>query len=143
MPGVKRDPAILVDTGPIVAIFDEDDADRKACLETLQVIRCPLITVWPVITEAMRLLSPSEQAQDRLWELIARTVLQIADLTREDAVRMRHLMSKYADLPMDLADAALVRVAEREKLRTVFTLDQADFRVYAPSHIRAFRLLPP
>jgi hypothetical protein len=52
-------------------------------------------------------------------------------------------MHKYADLPMDVADAALVRVAERENICTIFTLDREDFRIYVPSHIRTFRLLPP
>lgn len=140
---MTRDVAVLVDTGPIVAIFDEDDADHKTCLEVSRSIRCPLITVWPVITEAMYLLSPSPQTQDRLWEFIIRGALRMAELTQADAPRLRELMHKYADLPMDLADAALVRVAEREKVRTIFTLDQSDFRVYVPSHIRAFRLLPP
>jgi hypothetical protein len=126
-----------------VAIFDEDDAEHETCLDVSRSIRCPLITVWPVITEAMYLLSPSSQTQDRLWEFIAVGALRIAELAKEDAPRLRELMHKYADLPMDVADAALVRVAERENIRTVFTLDQSDFRVYAPSHIRAFRLLPP
>jgi len=55
---------------------------------------------------------------------------------------MRELMRKYQDLPMDLADAALVRVAEREKLRRVFTLDQRDFQIYRPSRLGRFSLLP-
>jgi len=139
---MKKDVAVLVDTGPIVAIFDESDADHEACLETLRSIRCPLITVWPVITEAMHLLSASSQTQDRLWELIARSSLRLTDLATPNISRIRQLMRKYSDLPMDLADAALVCVAERENIRTIFTLDR-DFRVYAPSHIRSFRLLPP
>lgn len=91
----------------------------------------------------MYLLAPSPRTQDRLWEFIVRGSMRLAELTKEDAPRMRQLMRKYADLPMDFADAALVRVAERESLRTVFTLDCSDFRVYFPLHIRAFRLLPP
>jgi hypothetical protein len=140
---MRKDVAVLVDTGPLVAIFDEDDADHETCLEVSRSIRCPLITVWPVITEAMYLLSPSPQTQDRLWEFIVRGALQIAELTQADVPHLRQIMPKYADLPMDLADAALVRVAERENIRTIFTLDQTDFHIYVPSHIRAFRLLPP
>ena len=139
---MKKDVAVLVDTGPIVAIFDEGDADHEVCLETLRSIRCPLITIWPVITEAMHLLSASSQTQDRLWELIARGSLRLTDLATPNISRMRQLMRKYSDLPMDLADAALVCVAERDNIRTIFTLDR-DFRVYAPSHVRSFRLLPP
>ena len=55
---------------------------------------------------------------------------------------MRELMKKYRDLPMDLADAALVRVAEREKVRVVFTIDRKDFGVYRPHRLGRFTLLP-
>jgi predicted nucleic acid-binding protein len=52
-------------------------------------------------------------------------------------------MLKYSDLPMGFADAALVRVAERDDIRTIFTLDRGDFHFYSPYHVRSFRLLPP
>ena len=61
----------------------------------------------------------------------------------DDIPRMRELMLKYRDLPMDLADAGLVRVAERERLRRIFTLDRRDFQVYRPSRIGRFAILPP
>ena len=56
---------------------------------------------------------------------------------------MRELMRKYRDLPIDLADPGLVRVAERERLRRIFTLDRRDFQVYRPSRIGRFTILPP
>ncbi|MGH9316287.1 MAG: hypothetical protein ACRD1P_04175, partial [Thermoanaerobaculia bacterium] len=59
-----------------------------------------------------------------------------------DVPRMRELMHKYRDLPMDLADAALVRVAERERLSKVFTIDRRDFQLYRPKGIRRFTILP-
>ena len=55
---------------------------------------------------------------------------------------MRELMKRYRDLPMDLADAALVRIAERQKLREVFTLDKKDFSVYRPSRMGRFVIVP-
>jgi predicted nucleic acid-binding protein len=55
---------------------------------------------------------------------------------------MRDLMRKYKDLPMDLADAALVRVAEREKLARIFTIDRRDFEVYRPRGLPGFAILP-
>jgi len=143
VPKMKRDVAVLVDTGPMVAIIDRGQAEHDLCVEPAREIRCPLLTVWPVMTEAMYLLSFSSRGQDALWEMIESRALRIANLTNEDAPRLRQLMHQYADLPMDLADAALVWVAERENVRTIFTLDRSDFRVYVPSHIRAFRLLPP
>jgi predicted nucleic acid-binding protein len=55
---------------------------------------------------------------------------------------MRELMREYRDLPMDLADAALVRTAEREKISRVFTIDRRDFEVYRPRGIRRFTIVP-
>ena len=63
-------------------------------------------------------------------------------LDEADAPRMRELMEKYRDLPMDLADAALVRVAERESLTEIFTLDRAHFRTYRPGRRRSFSIVP-
>ena len=58
-----------------------------------------------------------------------------------DIPRIQELMKKYRNLPMDLADAALVRVAERDKLQSVFTLDYHGFRLYRPSHVRSLSLI--
>jgi predicted nucleic acid-binding protein len=68
--------------------------------------------------------------------------VEILILGKEDLVRMRELMRKYRDLPMDLADAALVRVAERERVRRIFTLDRRDFQIYRPSRIGRFVIFP-
>ncbi|HEX2664630.1 MAG TPA: PIN domain-containing protein [Candidatus Acidoferrum sp.] len=121
---------ILVDAGPLVALVDADDQYHKKCVAALKVLREPLATVWPPVTEAMYLLSDLPKAQEALWEMLARGVLQLLSLDLADVPRMRELMSKYVDRPMDLADAALVRVAEREGIRKIFTLDREDFGVY-------------
>ncbi len=134
--------AVLVDTGPLVALFDRDDIHHARCVQALRGIHRPLVTVWPVLTEATYLLSFSFQAQEDLWEFVERGGLQIADLTARDVSRIRALMRKYHDHPMDLADAALVRVAERQDLRTVFTLDHGDFRTYRLPHGKSFSLIP-
>jgi predicted nucleic acid-binding protein len=68
--------------------------------------------------------------------------VEILLLRNEDVARMKELMRKYRDLPMDLADAALVRVAERERLRRIFTVDRRDFQIYRPSRIGRFTVLP-
>ena len=121
---------ILVDAGPLVALVDADDQFHKKCVAALKVVREPLVTVWPPVTEAMYLLSDLPKAQDALWEMVARGVLQLLPLDLADVSRIRELMGKYADRPMDLADAALVRVAEREGIRKIFTVDRKDFGVY-------------
>jgi uncharacterized protein len=133
---------ILVDAGPLVALIHADDRHHVRCREALKTIREPLGTVWPAVTEAMYLLGFSSRAQDALWRLLERDAVKILSLDASDAPRMRELMRKYSDLPMDLADAALVRVAEREKIPRVFTIDRRDFEVYRPRGLRRFAILP-
>jgi len=96
----------------------------------LKSLREPLATVWPALTEAMYLLADFSIGQDAIWEMIARGALQLQRLDATDVPRIRELMRKYANRPMDLADAALIRVAEREGLRKIFTVDRKDFSVY-------------
>jgi uncharacterized protein len=136
-------PAVLVDTGPLVALLDRSDPYHLSCQESLSSLDDSLVTVWPVVTEAMYLLRAYWQAQDALWEMIESGAVQIVSLGIDDIPRMTELMRKYRDLPMDLADAGLVRVAERERLRRIFTLDRRDFQVYRPSRIGRFAILPP
>jgi hypothetical protein len=101
----------------------------------------PLATTVPVLTEALYLLSFSWQLQDDLWEFIVEGNLQIYNLDRDLMKTCRELMKKYHDLPMDLADASLVAVADAENIRTIFTLDK-DFKVYRTKQNKQFKMLP-
>jgi predicted nucleic acid-binding protein len=133
---------ILCDAGPLVALLHASDTHHETCREAFRSLSEPLVTVWPAFTEAMYLLGFSWQAQDALWAFVERGALGFLPLAVEDASRMRELMQKYRDLPMDLADAALVRVAERERLARIFTLDRRHFSVYRPQGLGGFELLP-
>jgi uncharacterized protein len=133
---------ILVDAGPLIALIHQDDNEHRRCRDTFAVMDEPLGTVWPVVTEALHLLSFSWRAQDALWEMIESGAIEMLPLGIEDIPRIRELMRKYRDLPMDFADGALVRVAERERLRRIFTLDRRNFQVYRPSRIGRFVILP-
>jgi predicted nucleic acid-binding protein len=133
---------ILIDAGPMVALISASDNHHESCRAALESIAEPIATVWPAFTEAMYLLRSSWPAQRALWEMIERGTIDLHYLNIDDVRRMRELMEKYRDLPMDLADAALVRVAEREKIRRIFTLDRRDFSVYRPVGVGRFTLLP-
>lgn len=133
---------MLVDTGPLVAVFNETDRWHTACVKALSALRDPLMTTWPTITEAMYLLDASVKAQDGLWDFLLSGALIALPLGAEDIARMRELMRQYRNRHPDLADAALIRVAERERITTIFTIDQQDFRIYQPLHTRFFQLLP-
>lgn len=121
---------ILVDAGPLVALVDADDQHHSKCVSALKRLREPLATVWPPFTEAMYLLADLPAAQEALWEMLERGAMYLLPLDSGDAPRMRELMRKYSNRPMDLADAALLRVAEREGIRKIFTVDRRDFAGY-------------
>jgi uncharacterized protein len=134
--------AVLVDAGPLVALLDRSDDRHEEVVEALKGIHDPLVSVWPALVEAMYLLSFSWRAQKALWELIETGTIRLLDLDEADIGPMKNLMEKYRDLPMDMADAALVRIAEREGIRRVLTLDHRDFSVYRLARKGSFTLLP-
>jgi predicted nucleic acid-binding protein len=121
---------ILVDAGPLVALVDSDDQHHQKCVTALRQIKEPLATVWPALTEALYLLNDLPAGQEAVWDSILRGVIGILPLDVEDIPRIRELMRKYRDRGMELADAALIRTAERENVRKFFTVDRSDFAVY-------------
>lgn len=133
---------ILVDAGPLVALLHRDDHDHRLCVDALRELRGPLLTTWMPVTEAMYLLEFSVSAQGALLEMIERHALEVLELDADDLPKIRTLMKKYADLPMDFADATLVHVANREKIREVFTLDRRDFGVYRLKRGQSFTMVP-
>ena len=133
---------ILIDTGPIVALLRRPDQHHEQCAAALRKLERPLATVWPVVTEAMFLLGDRPDAQAALWQSLEDEAIALLALDRDDVPRIRELMWKYRDRPMDFADAALVRVAEREGLDSVFTVDRKDFGVYRLSGRRRFQIVP-
>jgi len=133
----------LTDAGPLVALIDADEADHQACRVALAGLLLPLVTSWPAFTEAMYLLSRAggRTGQEALWSLTLSGRLGIAELSRSAVERSARLMAKYADLPMDLADATLVALAEELGERRIFTLD-ADFEIYRIQGRRRFQIIP-
>lgn len=134
---------ILADAGPLIALIDADEADHRLCADTLRQLTLPLVTTWPAFTEAMYLLSRAGGTAGRhaLWTLVFSGRLQIAELSRAALERSAALMDKYADRPMDLADATLVAVAEIRNQRRIFTLDQ-DFTIYRINGRTRFDIVP-
>lgn len=121
---------ILVDTGPLVALFDPQDAQHARCREVLRTLQEPLFTTVAVLTEAFYMLSPGSYGADRLREFIGRGGLAVWFLDETSLQRAFALMEQYADHPMDLADASLIVAAEALPTRKVFTIDRQDFATY-------------
>ena len=122
----------LTDTGPLVALLDDDDDHHAACLAAAKTLPAgALLTTWPCYTEAMYLLGESGgyRNQERLWQMRRAGRLQLLKLTEAETDRMAVLMAQYRNVPMDIADASLVAVAESRRLRRLFTVD-SDFYIY-------------
>ena len=121
---------ILVDTGPLVALFDPRDDAHAETRALLASIREPLLTTVAVLTETFHLLDPSSRGSAALREFMNAGGMTVWFLSAASLTRCFELMAQYADHPMDLADASLVTAAEHLRTTRVFTLDRGDFATY-------------
>ena len=133
---------VLVDTGPIVAILLESDEHHEACVECLHHIRGPLLTCWQVITEAAWLLRAYPQAIRKLLSSFHGRPFELVPLDETDLPGIAAILAKYEALRIQLADASLVHLANREGIETMFTLDRRDFGVLRLAHEKKLRLIP-
>jgi uncharacterized protein len=130
----------LIDTGPLVALFDPKDADHNACHRVLRDIKGPLQTTEAVLAEVFHLLAPGSQGARGVQQYVIDGYLSLVTLDKRMIARSFEYMAQYDDLPMDFADATLVTAAETLNLRRVLTLDFADFSTYRIR--RGHRLVP-
>ena len=134
---------ILSDTSVIVAAINTADANNRLCVETLKTVRSQLVTTWPCVTEAMHLLGARVgwEGQEKLRQQIENGYIKLLEPTQEDALRACALMRKYADAPMDFADASLVVAAEVLNIPRILTLD-SHFYVYRINDKTHFEVIP-
>jgi uncharacterized protein len=136
---------VLADSGPLGALFNRRDKFYLRSVEFFRThgaeLRCH--TTWEVVSEVMYFLDFSAGAQADFLEWLheghARGLMQISALDPNDLPGLATLVRKYADRPMDLADASLVWLANKTDITDVITIDQADFAVYRTSKRKAFR----
>jgi predicted nucleic acid-binding protein len=133
---------ILTDTGPVVALFSKDDQHHGRCSDALTAITPPLFTCWPVVTEAAWLLRKRPDALLELFNSFDRGFFALLPLDAADLPAIASLMKRYASIGLQFADAALVHLAERENIRTVFTTDRRDFSIIRLKRNRVLRLIP-
>jgi uncharacterized protein len=131
---------ILVDTGPLVALFDPKEALHASCRQTLSAVRQPMVTTLPVLTEAFHILAPESRGSEALRGFIAEGGMSIHFGSHEETLRAFELMDTYRDHPMDLAEASVIAAAEVMGTRRVFTLDRNEFEIYRIK--RGHRLYP-
>jgi uncharacterized protein len=132
---------VLVDASALIALLDRDDPEHERCVDAMKQIHDPLVTVWPALTEAMHMLADAARARETLCDLIVDGVVRLVTLESSDLGRIKQLMQKYHDVPMDFADAALVYAAERERLTRIVTFDR-HFEIYGLPRRGRFTVLP-
>lgn len=132
----------LLDTGAALAILNKKDPWHDLCLETLRQLRLPLLTSEAVLTELFHLIGRFQSDTESAWAFIRSGALSLAAIAEDELPRLHELMTRYADHPMDFADATLVYLAGRESISTIFTVDHADFSTYRIDGRRRFRILP-
>lgn len=129
---------VLLDTGPLVALFKRNDASHRRAATWFSRNRADLVTTHAVLTEAWHLISPS--ARGKLMAFVAEALI-VPELAADVIPRLTRLLAAYADTPMDYADATLVLLAHDLGEFRVATIDLGDFSVYRTEGKKALRLV--
>jgi predicted nucleic acid-binding protein len=132
----------FVDAGPLVAVLNRQDQFHGWATERLREADAPLLTCEAAITEACHILRDIDGAAGSLLDLVRDGLVAVPYRIEDDAGSAAKLMRKYADVPMSMADACLVRMAEMAPRIPVLTLD-SDFRIYRLSRGRPLLVILP
>lgn len=130
---------VIIDAGPLIAWFDAADAHHAAVKALLNSYRGELLSTWPVLTEVCHLLPDSVVPGFLRW--VGHGGLTLVDVPAPTSLVLADRMDKYADLPMDLADASLIWLAETTGVLDVLTIDRRDFGIYRTARGKALRNL--
>ena len=135
-------PSAIIDTGPLVALVNARDTYHKWTIEQLKEVAGPMLTCEAVVSEALFLLRAVDGGGLKIAGLLISGGLEIGFSLAAELQPVCNLVKKYANVPMSLADACLVRMSEMYSKHKVMTLD-ADFRIYRRHRNRALPLLIP
>jgi uncharacterized protein len=131
---------ILIDSGPLIALFDSSDKYHKKTVDFIKNNKSQLITSLASITETLHLLDFNRNAQIDFLEWISRGAVEIYNIQNSDFSRLKGLTEKYQDMPMDFADACLVYLAEKLSIFTIATIDR-DFTIYRIKGKKKFKVI--
>jgi uncharacterized protein len=132
----------VADTGPLVAIIRKREKAHRKCVAALKMFRPPLLTCWPVLTEAAWLLRGEPGGVKALGGLVQSGSVKLVELDEYALHWIIAFVERYASANAQMADAAVMYIAEREGIDTVFTLDRRDFSVYRATDGRVLNILP-
>jgi uncharacterized protein len=134
--------ALIVDTGPLVALLDATDPDHERCEELLQGTDEPRVVPVCVLVEVEYMVRPWPGAFAALVADFGRGALDLLDLPLRWLARAGELVDRYGDLPLGLVDATVVAATEMLEEPKLATLDHRHFGVVQPEHVSALTLLP-
>ncbi len=120
---------VLIDSGPLIALFDRSDRYHEKILNFLRSFEGELVSSWPVLTEVSHMLDFNVQVQLDFLKWIHRGAIVLPNITRDELGDLIEMMRAYTNVPMDLADATLVYLAHREKIEEIISIDN-DFSIY-------------
>ncbi len=120
---------ILIDAGPIIALFNKKDSYHQKMALFLEPLEFQFISTWPVITESLHILSFNVKVQLDLLKWINLNGIRIFDLKQHHLKRIIALTEKYSDIPMDLADASLIIASEELGINKIISID-SDYDYY-------------
>jgi predicted nucleic acid-binding protein len=123
-------------------MLDRNDVWHKACVDLYPTLDAPLLTTEAVLTEVFHLAGRARVEMEIAWGFLRSGAVVLGAIQNSELPEIHSLMTRYADRPMDFADATLVYLAKREKLSTIFTVDRDDFAIYRIEGKRPFRILP-
>ncbi len=133
---------VVADTSALVAIVRKHEAAHKKCTAALKQLRYPFLTCWPVLTEAAYLLRNEQGGFAAIGKLVRTGSITLVDLDEDALAWIIDFLDRYASAGAQLADAALMYIAERDGIDTVFTLDRRDFSIYRTTGGKALRIVP-
>ena len=128
----------ILDTGPWVALIDRSEDRHRECVKWLKQFSGKLYSTEAVLTEVSYLLSFSIQAQSSALDFVIESLVELIPSDRAGLKRTKDLMTKYADLPMDYADASLVSLAMETGINRIATFDKKDFGIYSLAGTKEF-----
>lgn len=131
---------ILIDSGPLIALFDASDKYHSKAVEFIKSNQHPIITTIASITETLHLLDFNRNAQIDFLEWVSRGAVEVQGIENDDFTRLKELTEKYRDLPMDFADSCLVLLAEKLSINTIATIDR-DFSIYRIKGKKKFKVI--
>jgi len=119
----------LIDSGPLIALFDKGDKYHQKILDFFQTYRGEFITTWAVVTEVTHMLDFNLQVQLDFLRWLELEALTIYEIKQNDLSEIIPMMTKYTNVPMDLADSTLMFVAQKENIKDILSID-SDFDIY-------------